>query len=94
MKKKYCKKFRKGLDGFCVYYRGSRKNIESCISKCAHGKIKIKLLDKTLKNKGLDISKEYSVIRIEIKEDDLFYIVKNKDKKECAVIDGLAEEIV
>lgn len=29
-----CRFFRKGKDGFCVYYAGSRKDLESCYGKC------------------------------------------------------------
>ena len=29
-----CPGFRKGEDGFCKYYTGSKKMLESCFSKC------------------------------------------------------------
>jgi len=29
-----CRFFKKGKDGFCEYYAGNRRNLESCYSKC------------------------------------------------------------
>ena len=29
-----CRFFRPGADGFCKYYAGNRKYLESCYSKC------------------------------------------------------------
>lgn len=29
-----CRFFKKGKDGFCIYYAGSKKEITACYSKC------------------------------------------------------------
>lgn len=55
--------------------------------------MKIQLLDKVLEIYGLDINKEYNVIRTETIQDDLYYIIINNKNKEVGVHELLAKEI-
>jgi hypothetical protein len=51
--------------------------------------MKIKILDRVIENYDLSIDKEYDVIRTEVKNEDLYYIVLSDNGEEFGVIDVL-----